>query len=90
MQVFFAPAHTRAWKDYPGKRLFCLFPGVTVVDFTVGWHECRLTLACLVKIFSSDKAPPAKLYFVYCEPAQRRMAEKDYQEAFFTPGIWPL
>ena len=49
-----------------------------------------LTLACLVKIFSSDKAPPAKLYFVYCEPAQRRMAEKDYQEAFFTPGIWPL
>ena len=27
-------------------------------------------------------------YFVYVEPHQRSMAEKDYQEALRTPGIY--
>ena len=29
-------------------------------------------------------------YFVYVEPHQRSLAEKDYQEALRTPGISPL
>ena len=50
----------------------------------------RSTKMFVVKIFSLDKARRRRQYRVYGKPPQRRIAEKDYHEAFLTPGISPL
>lgn len=47
-------------------------------------------LTILVKIVSPGKAAWRRQCRVHGKPRQRRMAERDYQEAFLTPGICPL
>ena len=50
-------------------------------------EEITYTASC--GIFSQDNLAKAKLYMLYSELMRGRIAE-NYQEAFLTPGIWPL
>ena len=44
----------------------------------------------LLGIVLPGKARRRRQYRVYGQPPQRRLTKRDYQLAFFTPGIWPL
>ena len=94
MQALFRSAHTVPWLQESDKSASAGFsPAEADVVLSVVALDLNEPDACrfrLVKILSSGNAQTAPLYRGTASRLLEAWRKKIYQEAFLTPGIWPL